>query len=326
MVFCLLMASAVRLHAGTASRSDTPLQLDKETTIPFEYFNQHIFVTLTVNGTPDIVFMFDTGTSANILNLRTSQRLGLKPDSVKKEKDLGLGQGKVSVAAAKDVDVKMGDVRIANVLAIVDLHGLEQVNGHPIDGILGFPLLRHYVVDLDFQNRMLTLHPVKGYQYQGSGDILFLRHKKYSAAVPVVLGTDKKTQHTATLEIDTGSDATVLLYSKFVEQSHMMRNVQQPYNAKVYGLGGYFPVELASLRFLHMGHSEVTPLTVFFMQTTPMLSSMRKIGGVVGTSVLDKYQKIIFDVPSGRIILEHELTNKELEENAKKSLISPLLH
>ncbi len=304
-ILCLLLASAPCLHAGTPSRVDTALQLDKETTIPFEYFNQHIFVTLTVNGNPGYKFLFDTGTSANILNLRTSQDLRLKPESIKKEKDLGLGRGRVSVAAAKNVDVKMGDVRIANVLAIVDLRGLEQINGHTMDGILGFPLLRHYVVELDFQKRTLTLHPFRGYQYQGDGDILFLRQKKYSAAVSAVLGTGSHTQHDATLEIDTGSDATVLLYSKFVRDAHLIRNIQQPHDAQAYGLGGFFPIQFASLRFMSMGNTEVTPLTVFFMQTTPKISGMRKIGGIVGTSVLDKYQKIIFDVPRGRVILEH---------------------
>lgn len=104
---------------------------------PYEYFKDHIYVTLTVNGIPGMSFLLDTGSSANILNLRTSRALGLKPESVKRQKDLGLGDGKVSVAAAKNVDLEMGSVQIANILALVDLTGLERFNGHRADGILG---------------------------------------------------------------------------------------------------------------------------------------------------------------------------------------------
>lgn len=307
VALCMLVSFSIKAESGIASRADTRLQLNKKTTVPFEYFNQHIFVTLTVNGTPGIVFLFDTGTSANILNLQTSQRLGLKPESVQKEKDLGLGSDKVSVAAAKNVDVMLGDVRVANVLAIVDLHGLEQANHHRIDGILGFPLLRHYVVELDIQKQVLSLHPAKGYKFNDYDQVIFLSRKKYSAAVPVILGTTNRRQHDAVLEIDTGSDATLLLYSKFIRQAHLEEDTQQPQELKAYGLGGFFPIQLATLRFMSMGHTELTPLTVLCMQTTPKVSTRRKVSGVIGNGILEKYQKIIFDVPRGRIILEDGL-------------------
>lgn len=298
---CLLALFLLDCQIG--SPLQLQLQLNQPTSAPFEYSNRHIFVTLTVNGHPGMVFLFDTGTSANILNLRTSQELGLKAENVQKEKDLGLGRGKVTVAAAKNVDVEMGGVRVANVLALVDLHGLEQLNQHRIDGILGFPLLRHYVVELNFQKQLLVFHPVKGYRCRCDGDVLYLSRRKYSVAVPVVLGTDNHKQHDANLEIDTGSDTTLLLYSKFVNQKHLVGDAVQPQDLQAYGLGGFFPVTLATFRFMSMGHTEMTPLTVFFMQTTPVVSTRRKIGGVVGTAILERYEKIIFDVPRGRIIL-----------------------
>jgi len=302
---CLLISCSMRAQADVMMQTDTQLQLDKQTSVAFEYFNRHIFVNLTVNGNPGFTFLFDTGTSTNILNLQTSQRLGLNPESIRKEKDLGLGDGKVATAAAKNVDVEMGNVRVANALDVVDLHGLEQVNGHRMDGILGFPLLEHFVVELDFQNQILTLQPVKHYKYHGRGEILILSHKAYPAAVPVVLGTFSDSQHNASVEIDTGSDATLLLYSKFAQQAHLVEDPRQLHNQEIYGIGGAFPVQFATLRYMALGSTAVSPLTVLFMKTTPHVTCKRNLGGIVGTAVLAKYQRVIFDIPGNRFILEH---------------------
>ncbi len=293
--------------------------------IPFEYFNHYIFVTLTINGTPGMEFLFDTGTSADILNLKTSQRLGLKPESIRKEKDLGLGDDKVAVAAAKNVDVKMGSVQAAHVLAIVDLHGLELVMGHRIDGILGYPVLRHFIVELDFKNQMLRLLPIKGYKYHGRGDILFLRQNKYYATVPVILGTSPYSLHDATLEIDTGSGATLLIYSNLVRQAHLVINDRQPENLKAYGVGGYFHVQLGTLESMSLGRMRVASLPVFLMDTTPNLTAKMKFGGVVGTAILEKYQKIIFDVPGNRIIFERDPTISTSENQPMMQALTPLL-
>lgn len=279
---------------------------------PFEYFRDHIYVTLTVNGTPGMSFLLDTGTSTNVLNLRTSQALGLKPESVKREKDLGLGDGKVSVAAAKNVDLEMGSVQLANILALVDLTGLERFNGHRTDGILGFPLLRRFVVEFDFENHVLTLFPIKHYKYRGAGDIQYVSRKDKFAAIPVTLCTDDKKHHDTVVELDTGSDSTLLLYPEYARDAHLERTFRKRpdpmlQNLQGYGIGGFFPLQYGELTFMAMRHTEVTPMPVFLMETSSMVARNKKIGGIVGTAVLSKYHKVIFDLPHGRIILERRL-------------------
>jgi hypothetical protein len=279
---------------------------------PFEYFRDHIYVTLTVNGTPGMSFLLDTGTTANVLNLRTSLALGLKPESVKREKDLGLGDGKVSVAAAKNVDLEMGPVQVADILALVDLSGLERFNGHRTDGILGFPLLRRFVVEFDFENHVLTLFPIKHYKYRGPGDVQYVSHKDKSAAIPVTLCTDDRKHHETVVELDTGSNSTLLLYPEYARGAHMERTFRKrpdpmKQNLQGYGLGGFFPIQYGELAFMAMSHTEVTPMPVFLLETSSMVARRKRIGGIVGTAVLSKYHKVIFDIPHGRIILERRL-------------------
>ncbi|MHB1674527.1 MAG: hypothetical protein ACYCSP_09785 [Acidobacteriaceae bacterium] len=58
-----------------------PAQRFSPVSVPFDYFNRHIFITVTLNGTPGMVFPLDSGTNSNILSMRTSAAadLGNKP-------------------------------------------------------------------------------------------------------------------------------------------------------------------------------------------------------------------------------------------------------
>ena len=314
MIGSLLLALSTTLIPQSPSNQQVkPLVVAQHfhaVTVPFEYYNRHIFVTLTLNGQPGMVFLLDSGTNSNILNMRTSEALGLKSVSIQQAKGLGLGSGKVHVAAAKDIDARIGDVQVANLMAIVDLRGLESHFNHREDGILGFPFLQRFVVVLDFDKRELTLLPSKRYSYRGKGDTLFLLGKSESPAIPVMLGTPGHRQRRAEIEIDTGSDVTLLLYSHYVHGAHLdgvflAKPIQQ-----AYGLGGYFPMQCGLLSSLLMGRTEASDLGIFQLQTDPVSTRRKGSVGMIGNSLLDQFQKIVFDVPRGQVIFELKPPNQ----------------
>lgn len=315
----LLLLSAVFMQSnpsGSAPRFEQPTPQPDTITVPFEYYKQHIFVSLTVNGVPGMQFLLDTGTSTNILDLQAVQTLGLKPENLQKVKNIGLGGGKVAIAAAKNLDVELDHMQVEHVLAVVDLHGLEVSFGHRTDGILGFDLLRHYVVQLDFQRQTLTLSPIKGYHYRGSGDILFLADKKHSPDVHVTLNTSTNQRQQAVVGVDTGSDVTLLLYSKFAQSAHLEGTFLPSHGLRAYGLGGFFPVQQGTLHSLSMGHLLATNMTIFLLPVTPTMIKKKTTCGVVGMSYLSNFQKVIFDVARGRMILElkpaHQISSAAL--------------
>jgi hypothetical protein len=272
-------------------------------TIPFDYFNRHIFVTLKLNGTPGKVFLLDSGTTCNILSMTTASAMGLQPVSIQQQKGLGLGAGKVYVAAAKDIDARIGDVQIANVMAVIDLVDLEHRFGHRIDGILGFPFLQNFVVQLDFNNHLLTLIPSKKYSYRGQGDMVYLTSRSKSTSIPVMLSTLDHRERRIKVEVDTGSDVTLLLYPQYVHGAHMEGIFPPKAQQQAYGLGGYFDMQYGVLSTLLMGRTQASNLTVFKMLSEPV-AARTGFAGVIGTSLLDQFSKVVFDVPRGHIIFE----------------------
>lgn len=281
--------------------------------IPFEYSKGHIFVTVSVNGNPGYVFLLDSGTSVDVLSLAASRELGIRIEKIKRAKDLGLGGGKVKMAGARHLDLRMEDTRskevpIGSSAAIVDLQGLSMAMGHPIDGILGYPLLRRYVVGLNFETDELTLWRERNFEYHGRGNVMRLTEQRdHVPAIPVTVHTmGSKTRH-AVVELDTGSDASLLLYPHYAKRAHI-DDAFFSANTKMkpgegYGLGGGFPVLPAMLSWMTMGNVQVSHFMAFMMQTSPAVSR-HKIAGVVGTTVLGSCKRVIFDVPDQRVIFE----------------------
>ncbi len=303
-----LVLSAVLMQSGVTSSAQMPAHAELRSgsvTVPVEFYKKHIFLTLTVNGVPGMQFLLDTGASADILDMQTAQALGLKPEGVVREKDLGLGDGRVTVAAAKDVDVELDHTQIAHTLTLVDLHGLAEAYVHRIDGILGFPLLNRYAVALDFQRQMLTLTPTQDFHYKGKGDVLALADKKHSTNVRISIDTARHDQRQAIVAVDTGSDVTLMLYPNYVYKAHMDGAFLNSHTFLAYGLGGYFPVQMGLLPSMNMGSLQTTGMTIFTMPASPPLVKKKKMTcGVVGMAYLTNFSKVIFDVPHGHMILE----------------------
>lgn len=281
--------------------------------IPFEYTKGHIFVTVSVNGSPGYEFLLDTGTSINVLDMKASRELGIPIEKIKRSKDLGLGGGKVKVAGARHLKLGMADghghhVRIGTAVAIVDLHGLSAAMGRPIDGILGYPLLEKYVLSVNFESDELTFWPEVDYSYRGHGNVMRLVEQgDHVPAIPVTVNTMKSERRQAVVELDTGSDASLLLYPQYAKRTHLDEAFYTS-NTKLkpgegYGLGGCFPVLPAMFSSMRMGNVRVGQFLAFMMRSSPAVTR-RKISGVIGTSLLVGYKRVIFDVPHEQVIFE----------------------
>jgi hypothetical protein len=313
MLASLLLAISTTLLPQPSQQQNVapliPAQHFAPVTVPFDYFNRHIFVTLSVNGMPGMAFLLDSGTNCNVLSMNAAAEMGLQLVSIQQKKGLGLGSGKVNIAAAKDIDARIGNVQIANLMAVIDLADLEQRFGHRIDGILGFPFLQNFVVELDFNKHLLTLMPSKKYFYRGSGDMLYLTSRSKATSIPVMLSTLDHRQRQIQVEVDTGSDVTLLLYPQFVHGAHMEGMFPPKAQEQAYGLGGYFPMQYGVLSTLLMGRTQASNLTIFKLISKPVVSRAG-FAGVIGTSLLDQFGKVVFDVPRGHIIFELNPVNQ----------------
>ena len=130
MIGSLLLAMSTTLLPQTPQPQHVapliPAQHFIPVTVPFDYFNRHIFITHHAEWhSRDGVSAGQRHQRQHCQHEHSGDSMGLQPVSIQQQKGLGLGSGKVYVAAAKDIDARIGDIQIANLMAVIDLKDLE---------------------------------------------------------------------------------------------------------------------------------------------------------------------------------------------------------
>ncbi|MHB8304294.1 MAG: aspartyl protease family protein [Acidobacteriaceae bacterium] len=325
-VFLLLSASilgqAPRASLPAVPSRNSPTALRRpaylsgkagETTLPFEYFRRHIYIEIGINGEPAL-FMLDSGTNSNILNLRTAQRLGINPGTMEREEHVGFADGKNYVAGKQSVIAAAGGLQIADAMAVVDMRPFEQQFGHRTDGILGAPFLKHFVVKLDFERKSLSIFPARGYSYRGAGETVKLAEKNGAVVIPVTLAGSKYDEHTAEMEVDTGSNVTMSLYRHCVHRLHLEQSAVHARSSLAYAINGDFANEHGTIDSLSIGHARTYHPSVDYFEPAQEVHPKCEVAGSIGNGVLQTFQAVIFDLPQQRIIFEVKRAPLQLGE------------
>jgi len=108
-------------------------------------------------------FLLDTGTGDSYLDARTALRLGGK--FIDGFNVIGFGPGSTGAARLVrpiEVPLQVVDGEVGQEFArVMDLSQLAKDSGHDVDGILGGDFMRRFVVEIDYADQRLTLHPRK---------------------------------------------------------------------------------------------------------------------------------------------------------------------
>lgn len=296
------------LQATSAAESPGIVQtspaISKGIAVPFEYFRRHIYITVSLQGKPGFIFMLDSGANRNILNLRTSKQLGIRPHSLRQEKNIGFGDAPVYIAPEEDVDAAIGSVPVASSMAVIDLGRFEQHFGHPADGMLGYPFFRRFVVKLDYQRKLLSIFPPDRYVYRGAGIKIALKPSKDFVIMPAAVGGGRLPSHGINAAVDTGTDATMMLYDRYVPSLGLEESRLRAVAAFALGLNGYYPIALGTIDSFAIGDEETHNLPVDYLTEDKKAASERNFAGAIGNGILQNFRAVIFDVPHERIIFE----------------------
>jgi len=141
-----------------AFRNEQPYVLhgQEETHIPFIMLDPLPVVEVYVTGKGPYNFFIDTGGAEVILQTQLADELGVETYG----EIIGdfAGGKKAPMALGKLESLKAGDMLIKNIPAHVHpLTGAEEIFHHPIHGVIGTSLLRHFYTSIDYANRELVL-------------------------------------------------------------------------------------------------------------------------------------------------------------------------
>ena len=304
-----LQSAAMRIAVPVAVQTPAKAASSVRATIPFELNNRHIMLKAKVNGKP-LTFAFDTGDQVAIVDLDLARRMNLALSGEVRVGGAGAGisTGAMVQGASFTIDGLEGfsqPVRMALPLGKV----LSPRAGRDFEGIIGQEFIQQFVVEIDYQAQVLTLHDKEKFVYNGPGESVPIRlvhgHPILEAEVtPAGSSAPLKGKFV----LDTGAGLTLALYSPFVSQNNLLgpdaKTIRSLGGA---GAGGETTGRIGRITELKIGNYTIkSPVTLFSQDKAGAFAS-DQLAGNIGARVANKF-RLFLDYDRKRIIFEPNST------------------
>jgi hypothetical protein len=273
--------------------------------IPFTMESSHIVFKVHLNGREPIGFLLDTGADENVINTSRLADFGIKTYG-KTMATGGGGSAEYNYAAGATFTWPGVELRNQHV-AVLDQTGLERALGVPLGGILGYDFISRFVVEIDYEKKLLTLHDPKKWSYSGTGFIVPVTFDDGIPFADGLISVGAKTDIPAYFVLDFGAQETMTLTSPFVKANDLLNLAQtNAYVNRPAGLENQF-FSQNNVR----GHIDRLALGKLIEQSIPVNLSVNTKGayasanfsGTIGESIFRRYH-VFLDYPRNRIIYE----------------------
>jgi hypothetical protein len=265
------------------------------TQVPFDLVNNHIYADVTIDGTR-MHFLVDTG-GANLLTPSAAARLGAKVEG--KLSGGGVGEQRVDVGLTHLGEVRLGGAALSKpVFMVMDLGDLAQIEGAPLDGLVGFEMFRRFRVTVDYQKHVLTLTDPAKFQPPAGAQVV-----PFELADRIPLIQAKLDGMPVRLSVDTGSRASLTMNSPFVRQNELVaRYGAATESVTGWGVGGPEHARPARAGALLLGDVAVKDVVVDLFTGQKGADANPDISGNLGAGVLRRFT-VSFDYDARKMYL-----------------------
>jgi len=222
--------------------------------VPFELIDNLIIVRIVMNKTLPLKFIVDTGVRTSILTEKTFTDLLNISYSRKIKIPVAGGQKIVNAYVAPNITMDMsGVVGKGHALLVLeeDLLQLKNILGHNIQGILGYELFSRFIIEINYQKKVMTLYEPIAFKKRNLDDNKkFLRipitiedTKPYCYST-VIFNSGKEV--TTKLMLDTGASHAIMLDDDSSEDIILPEKSIRSYLGR--GLGGDISGDIARVK------------------------------------------------------------------------------
>ncbi len=276
------LAMAALLFAGTV------LAQKPAASFPFEQYGAHSFIKVKINNSKELDFIFDTGDGLTVLNIERAKELGMSSGT---EAITASAEGTISGKLVKHNELSVGGAPIHNVKVYeTSLAHLEISIGKGIDGIIGYDILKNYVVSMNYDKGKIELYAPSGYQYKGKGKALSINLTSFIPHIPGQVTLNNGERVKGEFFVDTGAKATVDFNTPFVEANGLASKIGDSYTYLVADLG---PAEYEH----HRGKVKSFAFEGFSFKDMPVglsharhgIQNHKKVSGIIGSGLLCRF-------------------------------------
>ncbi|HTW74967.1 MAG TPA: aspartyl protease family protein [Steroidobacteraceae bacterium] len=265
-------------------------------TIPFTLRAGIITVDVSIDGAPALPFMLDSG-SSNVLTPQAAARLHLSlRGSVAVD---GVGNQQVTAHLTEVPRYRVGEVELSNqrfVVLPLPPELLDRDHSPPIAGLLGYELLRRFIVRVDYQRGQLTLWRSTREPGSAAGVKVPLEFDERDCFVTAEVDGDA-----GLFRVDTGDDGALTLLGDFY-LGHRVPIELPGLRSSQGGVGGSVRTLLTRVQSLSIGPFTLDrPLTELHFASAGAFASAQ-IAGNLGAQIFRNFV-LTFDYPHHALYL-----------------------
>jgi hypothetical protein len=273
--------------------------------LPFTMEANHIILQTQVNGHAPIGFLVDTGDCCESINAPRSAAFGLS--SYGRTASYGGGNlAQFSYAAGATFSFP-GVELLKQHVDILDQTGLEQALGIPLGGLLGFDFLSRFVVEIDYEARIMTLNKPSAWHYAGHGIVVPITLDGGIPYFEVQISVPTQPALVAYMCMDFGAADTMTFNAPFVHKHNLVELAGTDTRAtKPAGLEHEFFAQTnmrGHIDQLRVGGLVARSIPVSFSANTSGAYSDDSFDGTVGEGIYSRY-RVFLDYPHHRAIFE----------------------
>jgi hypothetical protein len=288
---------------GGATHAAAPA--DEAVVLPFEMATGHIIIQASVNDSRPLSFILDTGDKYGIIDADRAKELGLtlgSPIPIHGVGPRAAPGARVEGAAFRVSGLPGFSQRVTLAMPLADIAARL---GHAVDGIIGADFISEFIVEIDYEARVVTLHDKHTFTYRGPGEELPIRlnasgHLVVNGSVTPAGGNAIPAEFT----FDAGSGGALALHSPFLDAHHLpgpalptVRAVGQG------GAGGSASGRIGRVAALTIGRFTLRdPVTLFSEDRAGAFASTDSQGNI-GQKIIGRF-RVFLDYGRSRLILE----------------------
>lgn len=276
----------------------------KKIEIPIDIVNNLIIVPVTVNRFLPLHFVLDTGVETAILTEPDYSPL-ISPDFVRKITIVGAGvQDSITAYVGQKMTYELpGGIigRNMNILVLDDDYlNLDERLGREVQGIIGYDIFKRFVVEIDYDNKVLKLFNPPDYRPSRWQTMIPIEVKNGRSFIKTKLSNNQTTD-TVTFMIDSGASHAILLDASQSKIESIEKTIETNLGT---GLGGEIPGKIGRLDHVEIGKYSFRSVLASLPEENAYGKSIKRGSrqGTLGGEILSRFNPV-FDYSKEKLYL-----------------------
>jgi len=312
LVFCFFFLA---IHLQAQNLGFTLAGGRKRVQIPIEIHNNLVVLPVVLNDALPLKFILDTGVRTTILTQKTFSDILNLPYSRKYTISGPGGEKLVDAYVTNNVSLDLPGVNgrgHAMLVLAEDYLELRNYLGTDVHGILGYELFSRFIIEIDYQKKVLTLMTPERFRKRSKFETIPIVIEDTKPYVVTQLVLKDGTSLNAKLLMDSGASHGLMLET--TSDSRIKVPAQTVSSLLGRGLGGEIFGKVGRVKSISLGKNSLEDVIANFPDPNSYIDSI-KMGnifrnGSIGGEVMSRFT-IVFNFPKEKMYIKKNASFKK---------------